>query len=340
MSDEPKLGLADQLVEFVAKTLNGLGLNGTRLQWKWNKRRRDLAERGVQREILWRSAKGKHKMCPSCRALVPRGAATCTECGEGLAAVRAPGVGRMLSNILPGATTATSLLLLVNGLFFLLLLMSSTLTSSQPGGNGGGLMGFGTEVLRRHGAMQPPLVTQLGEWWRLISANFLHGGLIHFGFNSYVLLQLGPLVEETYGTDRFWVSYLFSGISGYVLVLALGSPYRPVIGASCAIVGMIGLLLAYGIRRGGAVGGNIRTAMLQYAFYILIFSLLPGISFLGHAGGFIGGFLIGFVVPAGQLRNPTQIRFWRALSVAGVLLVLYAFYQVAIHGSEYLKYVA
>ncbi len=339
MSDEPKLGLADQLVEFVANTMNSIGLNGTRLQWKWNKRRRDLAERGMQREILWRSAKGKHKMCPSCRALVSRSVSKCTECGTSLAAVRGPGFGRMLSNIFPGASTATSLLLLVNGLFFLLLLMSSIQEASQPGGRGGGLMGFGTEVLRRHGAMQPPLVLQLGEWWRLISANFLHGGLIHFGFNSYVLLQLGPLVEETYGTDRFWISYLFSGISGYLLVLALGSPFRPVIGASCAIVGMIGLLLAYGIRRGGVAGGNIRTAMLQYAFYILIFSLLPRISFLGHAGGFIGGFLIGFVLPAGQLSNPAQIKIWQALSIGGVLLVLYAFYQVAIHGSDYLKFV-
>ena len=160
----------------------------------------------------------------------------------------------------------------------------------------------------------------------------------HFGFNSYVLLQLGPLVEEAYGTEKFWVIYLFSGIVGG-LASELLRPQIPVIGASGAIVGLIGLLLAYGIRRGGVIGGNIRSAMTKYAIYILVFSLLPGISLLGHAGGFVGGLLIGLVVPAGATRSRPIAFLFQALALAGLVLVLWSFYQVAMHGGDFLRYI-
>jgi rhomboid protease GluP len=251
--------------------------------------------------------------------------------------VRAPGIGRLLSNIFPGITTTTSLLMLVNGLFFMLLLILPPATASGPDPGLGRLWSFETYDLLRLGGGLGNLVIHDGEWWRLVTAMFLHGGLIHFGFNSYVLLQLGPLVEQTYGTEKFWVVYLFSGIVGG-LASELLQPKVTVIGASGAIVGLIGLLLAYGIRRGGITGGNIRSAMLKYALYILVFSLLPGISFLGHAGGFAGGLVIGLVIPVGAFRSRTPALLFQALALAGLGLVLWCFYQVALHGGDFLRY--
>jgi rhomboid protease GluP len=337
MSEQQQPGLIDRLIELIAGAMDALGFNGTRFRWKWQRKRVQLGESGLKREIMWRSAKAKHKMCPACRALVPRSSRKCPECGAGLAGVRAPGIGRLLSNILPGATATTSLLLLVNGLFFMLLLVLPPTTASGQEPGLGRLWSLHTYDLLRLGGGLGNLVIHDGEWWRLVTAMFLHGGLIHFGFNSYVLLQLGPLVEETYGTEKFWVVYLFSGIVGG-LASELLRPQVPVIGASGAIVGLIGLLLAYGIRRGGAIGGNIRSVMMKYALYILVFSLLPGISFLGHAGGFVGGLVLGLVIPAGAFRSRTPALLFQALALAGLGLVLWCFYQVALHGGDFLRY--
>ena len=335
--EEERPGLLDRAVELLARLMNSIGLNGTRLLWKWNRRRGQLAETGRKTEILWRSAKGKHKMCRSCRALVARSARSCPECGASMAGVKGPGLGRLLSNLLPGTTTATSLLLLVNGLFFVLMLMpGGGPETGRPAGLAG-MMRFDFYTILRFGGGRGGLVLVDGEWWRLITPIFLHGGLIHFGFNTYVLLQLGPMIEELYGTRRFWVIYLASGIAGN-LASQLLRPGVNVIGASGAICGLIGLLLAYGMRRGGPAGEQIKQGMLRYAVYILIFSLLPGISLLSHVGGFVGGLLVGLAVPVGALRDRGQTLAWQLLSVAGVLLVLLAFYQVSVHGQDFVKH--
>ncbi len=152
---------------------------------------------------------------------------------------------------------------------------------------------------------------------------------MHFFFNSYVLLQLGPLVEEEFGTHRFWVVYLASGIAGS----ALSQFVRPVntVGASGAIFGLIGLLLVHGWLSGGARGAALRQGMSRYLLYILVFSLIAGagIDHLNHAGGLVCGALAGLVVrPAGH-RARSSAAVWSALALAGVLLVLLCFYKVA-----------
>lgn len=325
---EPPPGLLDRAVNLLARAMDSVGLNGTRLRWKWSQKRRDLAESGLKTTILLRSATSKHKMCPSCRALVPRSLAVCSECGEGLAAVRAPGIGRLVSNVIPGATAVTSLLLLVNGALFALMLMA-TLSSGRSQGL---LAAFDPFTLVRFGSGLNPLTLGRGEWWRLIAPIFLHGGLLHFAFNSYALLRLGPLVEEEYGTERFVVVYLLSGILGNVFSQLFRPGVINTVGASGAICGLIGLMLVYGMRRGGLHGTSLRSGMTQYAIYLFIFSFLPGVDLLCHFGGFVGGFLLGWVVPTGPFRSGATARVWETLVLASVLLILVSFWQVSIHG--------
>jgi rhomboid protease GluP len=330
LSEEPRETFLDWAVGAVASAMDSLGWNGTRLRWRWNQRRRDLGEAGAKAANVVRATRVQYKMCPSCRALVPRSEWTCTECGAGLAGVRAPGLGRLISNVLPGATAVTGILMLVNGLMFLVVLIAP----SQGGSPGVGrlLAGFDSATLIRFGAGWSYLTMAAGEWWRLVVPVFLHAGLLHFAFNSMALLQLGPLIEQEYGTERFAFLYLACGIAGN-----LASQWiRPVltVGASGAIFGLIGVLLAHGIRRGGAFGGALRKEMLRVALWGALISFLPGIDLLCHAGGFAAGFLLGFVVPSGSFRNRATALAWEAIALAAVALALFAFYLMATQGEQ------
>ena len=329
MSDDKGGELLDQLVSLLARAMDAMGLNGKRLRWKWTLRKKQMAEQKEEASVMLRSARGAHKMCPSCRALVPRSSRTCSECGASLSGVTSPGFGRVLAQIFPGATAATSLILLVNGFWFAMMLMAQMKTGE--GGGLGLLRAFDGRMLYRFGSGYG-IAILYGEWWRLITPIFLHGGILHFGFNSYVLLQLGPLVEAEYGRDRFWIVYLTCGIAGNVLA-ALFVPGIPVVGASGAIFGLVGILIVHSGRRGGFGGQQLRSRLMRWAFLMFVISLMPGISLSAHAGGFLGGLALGLVVPAGEIRNRAAARAWEILAVACALLVLFSFYKIAVHGS-------
>jgi rhomboid protease GluP len=336
LDEQNRPGLLDEIVELVAKAMDAVGLNGRRLRWRWTQRQRDLAERKASASVMLRSARGRHKMCTSCGALVPRSARQCPECGEDLSTVRAPGVNRLLANLFPGALSATTLILLANGFWFLLVLLAQINIAD----GGGSFWRFDGELLIRFGAglSRPVRLSDgtilLANWWRLVTAIFLHGGLIHFGFNSWVLMQLGRLAESEYGTKRFWGIYLVSGIAGNIAAVAtyraMYSAPVPIVGASGAIFGLVGLLIVYGWRRGGVAGQQLRSFLLRYAIFMFIISLAPGISLAAHAGGFAAGALLGLVIPAEPIRGRSENLAWDVIAAVGVLLVLYSFYQVAV----------
>lgn len=331
MTEEYRPGLLDRAVDLVASAMDAVGLNGTRLRWRWNQRRRDLGEAGMKAEMTVRSARVRYKMCASCRALVPRESWKCPECGESLSRVRAPGIGRVLSNVIPGATAATGLLVLVNGICFVVML---AVPYAVPGWEGRGglaaLFAFDPPTLLRYGSGFSPLTFGQGEWWRLVTPMFLHGGLLHFAMNTMVLLQLGPLVEEEYGTERFASIYLITGIAS-----TFGSQaFRVVnmVGASGALCGLLGLMLVHGIRRGGAYGNALKKVMLQNTVLMLVISFLPRIDLLAHVTGFLVGFGLGWVVPYGAIRNRSTALAWDSTVVAGTLVILWAFWRMAVEG--------
>jgi len=315
--------LLDRIVELAARALNALGFNGTRLLWKWSQKRQQLGEKGLRSEMMWRSTKGRHRMCRSCRALVERSETKCPDCGADMRGVSAPGYGRLMSNLMPGLSSATSLVILANG-FWLLMMLMAQMKAADPGGL---LASFSGELLVRFGSGYSPY-TLGGQWWRIVTPIFLHGGLLHFFFNMYVLIQLGPLVESAYRTERFWAIYLVCGVAGS----ALSQLARPVntVGASGAIFGLMGLLLVHAWREGGTMGAQIKQMLMRYAFYIVIFSLLiPGIDHWNHFGGFAAGAALGFFVGGGEYGSRSERAAWQALACAGVGLVLVSFYMVA-----------
>src|SRR6202040_3869197 len=103
------------------------------------------------------------------------------------------------------------------------------------------LWGLDGEVLYRLGALWAPAIVH-GEPYRLITAMYLHGGLIHVGFNMMVLMDIGPVVEELYGSARFLFLYTATGVVGFLFSAFFGG--HNALGASAPILGLVGLMLA------------------------------------------------------------------------------------------------
>jgi len=126
-----------------------------------------------------------------------------------------------------------------------------------------------------------------GWWWTLLTAIYLHGGLLHIFFNVMWIRNLGPVVEEVYGPARAFVIWSVAGAAGFLISnLASGSPS---IGASGSIFGLLSALIVYGRRRGSSM---LTTQLWQWA--VLMFAMgffMSGVNNWAHAGGFGGGWV-------------------------------------------------
>jgi rhomboid protease GluP len=163
-------------------------------------------------------------------------------------------------------------------------------------------------VLINLGANVGPLVTT-GDYWRLFTANFLHIGLMHIAFNLYALYIVGTEVEMFYGPWRFLAIYLLSGLSGAIASYAF--TYGLSAGASTAIFGLIGTLVAF-FTRNRAVFGEMSRTRLTNLIVVIAINVFYGLSagFIdnwGHVGGFIGGFILGWLLcPFYQIEARTD----------------------------------
>jgi rhomboid protease GluP len=320
--------MLDKLVELLASLMDAVGLSGRRLRWKWQHRQRAIDEARSQGQNLFKQKSSRHKMCPECRTLVSNSTAVCPDCGSRIAAKRSSATERTVSKLFPGLGSTTSLILITNGLLFFLLMLAQIKSGNSRifGFDGGLLVRFGSG-LNFPVRLSDGIITG-GEWWRWVTPIFLHSGLIHFGFNSWVLIQIGQLVEELYGSRRLWVIYLLCGISGAGLSQIIRNEVNTV-GASGAILGLIGLLMVYGWRSKDTFGARLKSMMLRFIVFIIIIGFIPGIDSLNHLGGLVCGALLALIVPTGQDRNHIETTIWRVLSIGGVLLVLFSFFQVA-----------
>ncbi len=140
-----------------------------------------------------------------------------------------------------------------------------------------------------------------GEWWRIITSAFLHGGFIHFGLNMYILFLFGPLVERMYGHLEFLGIYLLSASGGSVLTI-LVDPQQRALGASGAIFGLFGLMFVVGRRHHALIGREGRAMMAQIGILlalnlVITFVFVSIISWTGHVGGLAVGLILGFLLP-------------------------------------------
>lgn len=141
------------------------------------------------------------------------------------------------------------------------------------------------------GLLYGPVVAG-GEWWRLLTAAFLHGSLIHIGMNMLMLWWIGAPVEEALGRGRFLALYLVSALAGSAGALIF-SPQAFTVGASGAIFGILGAALVFERQRNYVLGGS---ALSIIVLNLVLTFAVPNISIGGHVGGLVGGALCGLAL--------------------------------------------
>lgn len=163
------------------------------------------------------------------------------------------------------------------------------------------------DVLRDFGAMYGPLVKD-GEYWRLLTAMFLHASWMHLGLNSLALLIFGQLVERAFGRSRFLAIFLLGGLAGSVASY-LFNPVATAVGASGAIFAVFGALAAYFLTQRKVLGRiaqqNLRGLVLMAVVNLILGQVIPGIDNAAHIGGLVAGFALGFVLSPVYRRGTT-----------------------------------
>ena len=224
--------------------------------------------------------------------------------------------------VMSGGAPVTKVLIGINVALFLAELLTGAV--SAMGGTGPRLVSMG--------ALVPYLVAH-GEYWRLFTAMWLHGGLLHVAFNMYALYIGGSYLEMIAGKGKYLAIYLVAGVAGNVAVYLLAAPISVTIGASTAIFGIFGALFIYSLHnRDSAVGRALSSMGTVILINLVITFVVPGISWQGHVGGLIGGVLaVEALTWFGRrdLRSPFGPRDAALLAVIAAVLVVAVLWRTA-----------
>ena len=205
-----------------------------------------------------------------------------------------------------------------------LLLQPEAMTS------GGGMLSFlspGTRALYQLG-MTGGAAWGLGWWWTLLTANYLHGGLLHIFFNMMWVRNLAPAATDVYGPARTFVLFNVSGAAGFFVSNVLSG--APTIGASGGIFGLLAALIVYGRRRGNSMMSG---QLWQWALILGLFGfIMPGVNNWAHGGGFAGGWLAGQLMGLSDERRESTGIIITALLLIGLTAVGIGFSFVSVTG--------
>ena len=229
----------------------------------------------------------------------PASSSTPTEASSGHFSVKMP----------QGAPVVTYALLAVTIIVYLLQMASTQI--------------YGFDVVMAAG-MKSNAAIEAGQWWRLITPMFLHGGIFHIGFNMYALYVLGPSLERFYGKISFLLLYLVAGVAGNVFSFMF-STYNS-LGASTAIFGLLAAQGVFLYQHRELFGKSAQRSLMNVIFIAVInfvIGLSPGIDNWGHLGGFIGGTLFAwFAGPKMKITgNPPNLTLKNVRPILTVLLV-------------------
>jgi rhomboid protease GluP len=267
-------------------------------------------------------------VCPSCGSLVGVREDRCYNCGRANPGLWGfgPGLRRLgtefgFRQLVVGACVT----------IWLATLLVTVLASG--GGLGGGnfmsALSPANSVLFVFGASGALPVFAYGRWWTVLSAGWLHAGLLHVAMNMYWVWQMGPAITELFGPARTVIIYTIGGIVGFGLSSFAGAflPRLPLlgggsftVGASAPVFGLIGALYHYGRMGSSIVKQTAISIMVQAALFGL---LVPGIDNYAHIGGFVGGYLASaFLNPMTRERGDHMIIALVCLAASALAIVV------------------
>jgi len=254
-------------------------------------------------------------MCQVCRGLIDSSVKTCPLCGR----ESVPPVRISAASLTESGNFFSLVILTINIVLFVLM----SIVEVRNGGGGESFVKQASNgVLNDFGALVPALVRQ-GQWWRLVTFNFLHIGLMHLMFNSSALFSIGPQVDGIFGSQKFVFAYLGTGtFSAFASFLLL--PQNSA-GASGAIFGLIGLMAVYGYRQGGSFGRALMKQMLIWAGIGFMIGFFLNANNVAHAGGFIAGGALGFVLEPDSPSTAKSAFRWNATAIACICVVAISF---------------
>ena len=243
-------------------------------------------------------------ICPNCGLLISVSEERCPHCG-----LQAPGarwrraaIFRLLADpaLLVKAVIGVNIGMFVLSLFLDPRAMGMTLNPLL-------LMSPSESSLFVLGATGTIPINDYHRWWTVVSANYLHGGLLHIFFNIAAFRQLSAVVVREYGTSRMFILYTLGGIAGFVISYLAG--VRLTIGASAGVCGLVGAILYYGRSRGGLYGTTLYKQVGMWVIVMFVFGIVvPGINNWGHGGGIISGALLAHLLGYSEKKRETALQ--------------------------------
>lgn len=258
-------------------------------------------------------------LCPNCRKLISSDEKRCPYCG-----LLTPG-SKLKNNFLTrhwgNGERLVKMIIYTNiAMYLLSLLLNPRMTGL--GFNPLNMLAPSMDSLTALGATGAGYMNITPGWWTVITANYLHGSILHIFFNLFALYQISPLINQLYGPYRFFIIFTCSGIIGFWISILAG--VQITIGASAALCGLIGAALYFGKSRGGPFGQAVYKQIGGWALSILIFGFLfPRINNWAHIGGMVAGALIGLLLGYREKRRENMAHRWLAgglVTVTGLTL--------------------
>ena len=264
-------------------------------------------------------------ICPDCMVAAPVGH-HCPTCVAEAQREYRKGPGRRVAIANAKATSVTSLLLVLLGIGYLLEVAAGGAGSLLGGPNTLDLVRLGASVGIARLPSGEVVGIAVGQEWRMITAIFLHGGILHLLMNAYALWIFGPVVERELGRARFLLIFLTTGLFASAASYAFAAhPVQVGVGASGAIFGVVGAFVSYNYRhRELAVAAARLRGLVPFLVLNLILSFsFPLIDWRAHLGGFVAGLAAGIVAEGWgrrSMRTAVAVAGFGAITVGSLVL--------------------
>jgi len=230
-------------------------------------------------------------MCPNCRAFITTDDRVCPYCQArvGPRAIDLRQSGQILGGLIPQAHFTTVIILVINFALYAADMLNPDVNKA------------GESV---------PWIFMQHEMYRLVTAGFLHGGILHILMNSWALFVVGGEIEQFFGASRMVVFYFVTTVTGFLASSILGHALS--VGSSAGIFGLMGAMLALGFTDKTSVGQQIKSFYTQWLIFGVVLSFSSGVDIWAHLGGFAGGFVLSLI-----LGTPRARLMWKEPLIRG-----------------------